>query len=73
MSDRLTPMTGEQIACHSRDGRLSPWAAPVTGEPGWQITTPSRRLAWPWPRSFPAEPFALTRKANGRHGCQKRS
>ena len=25
--------------------RLSPWAAPVTGAPGWQITTRSRRLA----------------------------
>lgn len=24
---------------------LSPWAAPVTGAPGWQITTRSRRLA----------------------------
>ena len=24
--------------------RLSPWAAPVTGAPGWQITTRSRRL-----------------------------
>ena len=38
-------MTGEPITHHSRDGRLSPWADPVTGEPGWQITTPSRRLA----------------------------
>ena len=27
------------------DGRLSPWADPVTDAPGWQITTPSRRLA----------------------------
>jgi hypothetical protein len=27
------------------DRRLSPWAGPVTGEPGWQITTPPRRLA----------------------------
>ena len=27
------------------DGRLSPWANPVTGAPGWQITTGSRRLA----------------------------
>ena len=36
---------GEQIARNPRDGHLSPWAAPVTGEPGWQITTPSRRLA----------------------------
>jgi hypothetical protein len=25
--------------------RLPYWAAPVTGEPGWQITTPSCRLA----------------------------
>jgi hypothetical protein len=30
-------MPGEQIA---REGCLSPWAAPVTGAPGWQITTP---------------------------------
>jgi hypothetical protein len=42
MSARLTPMTDEQPA---RDGCLSPWAAPVTGAPGWQITTRSRRLA----------------------------
>ena len=45
MSDLLPPMTGEPIACHSRDGRLSLWAAPVTGAPGWQVTTRSRRLA----------------------------
>jgi hypothetical protein len=25
--------------------RLSPWAAPISGTPGWQITTRSRRLA----------------------------
>ena len=42
MSARRTPMPEEQIA---RDGCLSPWAAPVTGAPGWQITTRSRRLA----------------------------
>ncbi|HLM89107.1 MAG TPA: hypothetical protein VK284_08770 [Streptosporangiaceae bacterium] len=35
MSDRLT----------SREGFLSPWAVPVIGAPGWQITTWSRRLA----------------------------
>jgi len=29
----------------ARDGRLSPWAGPATSVPGWQITTPSRRLA----------------------------
>ena len=45
MSDRLPPMTGEQIGLSSHDGCLSPWAAPVTGAPGWQITTASRRLA----------------------------
>ncbi len=45
MSDPLRPMTGEPITRHSRDGRLSPWADPVTGAPGWQITTGSRRLA----------------------------
>jgi hypothetical protein len=45
MSDLLPPVTGEPIARHSRDGRLSPWADPVTGAPGWQITTRSRRLA----------------------------
>jgi hypothetical protein len=27
------------------DGRLSPWADAAAGAPGWQITTPSRRLA----------------------------
>jgi hypothetical protein len=27
------------------DGSLSPWANPVTGAPGWQLTTRSRRLA----------------------------
>jgi|SRR5579859_2043798 len=42
MSARLSPMTDEQP---TRDGCLSPWAAPVTGAPGWQITTRSRRLA----------------------------
>jgi hypothetical protein len=26
-------------------GRLAPWADPVTGTLGWQVTTPSRRLA----------------------------
>ena len=25
-------------------GRLAPWADPVTGALGWQLTTPSRRL-----------------------------
>ncbi len=38
-------MTGEQITPERRDRSLSPWAAPVTGTPGWQISTPSRRLA----------------------------
>jgi hypothetical protein len=42
MSARRTPMPEEQIA---RDGCLSPWAAPVTGALGWQITTRSLRLA----------------------------
>ena len=45
MSDRLPPTTGEQIARNLRDGRLSPWAAPVPDAPGWQITTRSRCLA----------------------------
>jgi hypothetical protein len=45
MSARPTPMTDEQIARNLRDGHLSPWAAPVTGALGWQVTTPSRRLA----------------------------
>ncbi len=45
MSDRLPPMTGEQIGLSPPDGCLSPWAAPVTGAAGWQITTRSRRLA----------------------------
>jgi hypothetical protein len=27
------------------DGRLSPWADPVAGGPGWRVTTLSRRLA----------------------------
>jgi hypothetical protein len=35
MSDRLA----------SREGCLSPWAAPVIDTLGWQITTQSRRLA----------------------------
>jgi hypothetical protein len=46
MSDRLPPMTGEQLARNPRrDGLLSQWAAPVTDAPGWQITTRSRCLA----------------------------
>ena len=28
-----------------RDGRLTPWADPVTATLGWQVTTASRRLA----------------------------
>jgi hypothetical protein len=28
-----------------RDGRLTPWADPVTGTLGWQVTTASRHLA----------------------------
>jgi hypothetical protein len=28
-----------------RSGRLAPWADPVTGALGWQVTVPSRRLA----------------------------
>jgi hypothetical protein len=38
-------LTAPGAADERRDGSLSPWAAPVTGTPGWQITTPSRRLA----------------------------
>jgi hypothetical protein len=38
-------MADEQIARNPCDGRLSPWSAPVTGEPGWQIATPPRHLA----------------------------
>ncbi len=38
-------MTSEQVTQDRRAGSLSPWAAPVTGTPGWQITTASRRLA----------------------------
>lgn len=45
MSDLLPPMADEPIAHNTSDGRLTPWAAPVTGAPGWQITTRSRRLA----------------------------
>jgi hypothetical protein len=45
MSDHLTPMTGEQVANNPHDGRLSPLADPVTGTPGWRITTLSRSLA----------------------------
>ena len=45
MSDPLPPTTSEPTARHPHDGRLSPWADPVTGAPGWQITTGSRRLA----------------------------
>lgn len=44
----------QPVACDGRpssdtqrhaDGCLSPWANPVTGALGWQVTTPSRRLA----------------------------
>jgi hypothetical protein len=39
-------MTSEQTARNSRDGCLSPRAAPVTDAPaGWQVTTRSRPLA----------------------------
>jgi hypothetical protein len=37
-------MTSEPIERHPHDGLLSPWADPVTGAQGWQITTWSRRL-----------------------------
>ena len=45
MTDPHSPVIGEPIARDQRGGRLSPWAAPVTDAPGWQITTRSRRLA----------------------------
>ena len=38
-------MTDEQVTPDHRDGSLSISAAPVTGAPGWLITTRSRRLA----------------------------
>ena len=38
-------MTDEQVTRDHRDGSLSVCADPVTDAPGWQITTPSRRLA----------------------------
>jgi hypothetical protein len=31
--------------CHTWDGQLSPYADSATGQPGWQVTTPSRPLA----------------------------
>ncbi len=40
MSDRRLAAQDSRTA-----NRLSPWAAPVTGAPGWQITTRSRHLA----------------------------
>jgi len=45
MSDRLLPMTGEHTERNSHDGHLAPWASPVTGAPGWQVTARSRRVA----------------------------
>ena len=56
---------------HATANRLSPWAAPVTGAPGWQITTRSRRLAVAVAVTFPAEPSTLPRKANGWHACRQ--
>jgi hypothetical protein len=40
LASRRRPMN--KIA---RDGCLSPWVTPVTGVPGWQVTTRSCRLA----------------------------
>ena len=40
MSDRRLAAQDSRTPNH-----LSPWAAPVTGAPGWQITTRSRHLA----------------------------
>ena len=39
------PHTRAMPARSPYDGRLSPWADAATDAPGWQITTPSRRLA----------------------------
>jgi hypothetical protein len=39
------PMTSKEMTHEGRDGSLSLWAAPVTGTPGWLITTASRHLA----------------------------
>jgi hypothetical protein len=38
-------VTDEQVTRDHREGSLSVSAAPVTGAPGWLITTRSRRLA----------------------------
>ena len=73
MSDRLPPTTGEQIARNLRDGRLSPWAAPVTDAPGWQITTRSRCLAVAVATTLSGGTVHSHEKANGRHACPKRS
>lgn len=35
----------KQTPCTCACGRLSPWAEPATGALGWEVTTPSRRLA----------------------------
>jgi hypothetical protein len=43
MSDRPTAAQDPRTQPH--DGRLSPWADPAADAPGWQIITPSRRLA----------------------------
>jgi hypothetical protein len=45
---RLQPVAGADqpgAGEHGARGCLSPWAAPVTGALGWQVTTSSRRLA----------------------------
>lgn len=46
-TDRRTILgsVAQDLRTRSHDGCLSPWAAPVTSAPGWQITTASRRLA----------------------------
>ncbi len=36
--------TATDSDCHTCHGRLSPYADPATGEPGWQVTTRSRSL-----------------------------
>jgi hypothetical protein len=43
MSD--PPTAAHDSPARPHDGRLSPWADPAADAPGWQITTPSRRLA----------------------------
>ena len=53
------------------DGRLSPWADAGPARRDGRSLPGHAVWPWPWPPSFPAEPFTPTRKANGRPACRK--